>query len=236
MADSLKNSCADLFRARDKKTREGILSSLTGEELMALYYDWEFWARPNQKLPLGDWQFWVVKAGRGFGKTRVGAETVRTWIKSCRFVNLVGPTSDDVRSVMIEGESGILAICPNGERPLYQASKRLLKWPNGAKSILFSADEPDRLRGKQHEKLWCDEISTWRYPDSWDQAMFGLRLGNNPQAVVTTTPKPVKHVKELLKDPRSVITAGSTYDNAENLAPAFVSRIITKYEGTRLGR
>ena len=231
-----KNYSADSFRKRDKQSREALLASLSEDEVKALYYDWQFWARPNQKLPPGDWQYWVVKAGRGFGKTRVGAETVRIWAKEFRYVNLIAPTSDDARDIMVEGESGILGICPPGERPIYYPSKRRLEWPNGAKSLIFTADEPDRLRGKQSEKIWGDELAAWRYPDSLDQAMFGLRLGKKPQAIFTTTPKPVKHLKELLKDPHTIVTEGTTYQNAPNLATAFLSKIVTKYEGTRLGR
>jgi phage terminase large subunit-like protein len=137
---------------------------------------------------------------------------------------------------MIEGESGILAICPSAERPEYKSAKRQLVWPNGAKTLIFTADEPDRLRGKQHMKLWADELAAWRYSDSWDQAMFGLRLGDNPQVVVTTTPRPTKLIRELAKDSTTHVTTGSTYDNRANLAPAFFNEIIKKYEGTRLGR
>jgi predicted phage terminase large subunit-like protein len=177
-----------------------------------------------------------VLAGRGYGKTRVGAETVRMWARDYSLVNLIGATTDDVRDIMIEGESGILSVCPDHERPTYLPSKRRLEWPNGAKSLLFTADEPERLRGKQHMKLWGDELAAWRYEESWDQAQFGLRLGNNPQAVVTTTPKPTKLVRELVKDPKSYVTRGTSYENRPNLAPAFYSKIISKYEGTRLGR
>lgn len=175
-------------------------------------------------------------AGRGYGKTRTGAETVRTWARSYRYVNLIGATADDARDIMVEGESGILAICPPRERPAYRPSKRRLEWPNGAISLIFTADEPERLRGKQHEKLWCDEVAAWKYEESWDQAMFGLRLGDNPQAIATTTPKPTKLMRQLSKDPTTHVTRGSTYDNKSNLAPTFLSKIVTKYEGTRLGR
>ena len=168
--------------------------------------------------------------------TRTGAETVREWVKSYKYVNLIGATSDDVREIMVEGESGILAICPNDERPRYIANKRRLEWPNGARSILFSAEEPDRLRGKQHMKIWADELAAWRYVDAWDQAAFGLRLGDRPQAVITTTPRPIKLVKDLIADKTTLITRGSTYDNATNLAEAFIHKVIAKYEGTRLGR
>lgn len=168
--------------------------------------------------------------------TRTGAETVREWIKTNAYVNLIGPTADDARDVMVEGESGILAICPSDERPTYLSHKRQLQWPNGAKSLIFTAEEPERLRGKQSAKLWCDELAAWRYPEAWDQASFGLRLGKSPQAVITTTPKPTKIIKQLVADPRNVVTRGSTYDNQSNLASAFLTQIARRYEGTRLGR
>ncbi len=199
-------------------------------------YRWSLHARPKQVIPPGNWFIWVIDAGRGFGKTRTGAETVRQWVKDFPLVNLIGATADDARDIMIEGESGILAICPNDERPVYKTSQRRLEWPNGAKSLIFTADEPERLRGKQHMKLWCDELGSWRYEESWDQAMLGLRLGRLPQGVVTTTPKPRKLVKELLKDSRNIITAGTTYENAANLSPVFYDTVIKKYEGTNLGR
>ena len=207
--------------------------------------DWRFWARPEQLPPPGKWRVWLVMAGRGFGKTRTGAEWVREQVRHGHsLVNLIGATADDARDIMVEGESGILAICPPEERPEYVVSKRQLKWPNGAKSLIFTADEPERLRGKQHSKLWCDELASWRYQrEAWDQAMFGLRLGINPQVVVTTTPKPTKVIKDLLEMSkveggtyRVVVTGGSTYDNRANLAPAFVQEIVQRYEGTRLGQ
>lgn len=177
-----------------------------------------------------------MRAGRGYGKTRVGAETVRRWARDFPLVNLIGATADDARDIMIEGESGILAICPPAERPLYVGSRRQLQWPNGAKSLIFTADEPERLRGKQHYKLWCDELASWRYSESWTQAMFGLRLGPNPQAVVTTTPRPIAIVRDLIKHPHTIEVRGTTYENRDNLAVAFLAEIVTQYEGTRLGR
>lgn len=161
---------------------------------------------------------------------------VRRWVRTSRFVNIIGATADDARDIMIEGESGILAICSDAERPEYIPSKRRLEWPNGARTLIFTADEPERLRGKQHMKLWLDELASWRYPEAYEQAMLGLRLGDLPQAVVTTTPKPVKIIRDLMADPGTVTTHGSTYDNRANLAPGFFSRIIRRYEGTRLGR
>jgi phage terminase large subunit-like protein len=200
-------------------------------------HDWQAWARPEQLPPAGEWTYWLIKAGRGFGKTRTGAETVREWIqRGERYVNLIGATADDARDIMVQGESGILAICPTWERPDYKPSQRKLIWPNGAESLIFTADEPERLRGKQHSKLWADELAAWRYVDAWDQAKFGLRLGQTPQAVITTTPRPTRIVREIMADPATVITNGSTYDNRANLAPSFFSAVLKRYEGTRLGR
>jgi phage terminase large subunit-like protein len=202
----------------------------------ALLYRWELWARDEQLAPGGDWTYWMILAGRGFGKTRCGAEWVREQVKSSRYVNLIGATADDARDIMIEGESGILAICPRAERPEYKSSQRKLEWPNGATSLIFTADEPERLRGKQHEKLLCDELAAWRYPEAWTQAKLGLRLGKRPQACITTTPKPTPLIRELIADPSTHVTRGTTYDNRANLAPSFFADIIKTYEGTRLGR
>ena len=199
-------------------------------------YDWARHARDNQKSPAGDWTYWLILAGRGFGKTRTGAEWVREQARTNRYVNLIGATADDARDIMIEGESGILSVCPRYERPDYRPSQRKLIWPNGAISLIFTADEPERLRGKQHEKIWADELAAWRYPDAWDQAKFGLRLGRHPQACITTTPRPTKMVKAIAADPATVVTRGTTYDNQDNLAPAFFASIISTYQGTRLGR
>lgn len=187
-------------------------------------------------IPAGSWIVWIILAGRGFGKTRTGSETVRQWVKRYEYVNLIGATADDARDIMVEGESGILAICPKDERPIYKKSDRQLLWPNGAKSLIFTADEPERLRGKQHMKIWGDEFCAWRYPEAWDQASLGLRLGDNPQALLTTTPKPTKALRTLLDDPTTHVTRGSTYANKQNLAASFLSKIVKKYEGTRLGR
>jgi phage terminase large subunit-like protein len=197
---------------------------------------WELWARDDQLTPPGDWTYWLILAGRGWGKTRTGAEWVRSEVKRSRFVNLIGATADDARDIMIEGESGILSICPRGERPEYKPSQRKLAWPNGAVSLIFTADEPERLRGKQHEKLWADELAAWRYAEAWTQAQFGLRLGARPQACITTTPRPTPLVRELIADPGTLATLGTTYDNRDNLAPSFFSKIVKTYEGTRLGR
>lgn len=192
--------------------------------------------RPEQIPPPGDWRVWLILAGRGWGKTRTGAEWTIASARDYPLTNLIGATTDDARDIMIEGESGILACAPASFRPAYKPGLRRLEWPNGARSLIFTADEPERLRGKQHMRLWMDEAAAWRRPDAYDQAMFGLRLGADPRAVVTTTPKPVRLVRELREASTTVVTRGSTYDNRANLAPAFFDQIITKYEGTRLGR
>ncbi len=216
--------------------RQAAIDALPAETKAALAFHWPFWARQNQLEPEGQWTYWLILAGRGFGKTRTGAETVRKWVRTCDMVNLIGATVDDARDIMIEGESGILAICPDGERPDYRKSERKLIWPNGAVSLVFTADEPERLRGKQHKKLWADEMAAWRYQEAWDQAKFGLRLGDRPQAVITTTPRPVRNLVDLLNDRATVSTRGTTYENRSNLAPTFFQEIVKRYEGTRLGR
>lgn len=230
----LQLSKADQFKRQPEQVKKQWLSLATEEELRQLAYDWSFCGRPAQFTPPGQWVTWLILAGRGWGKTRTGAETVRQWVKTNRYVNLIGATLDDARDIMIEGESGILAICPKDERPRYVGRK--LIWPNGAKSLIFTADEPERLRGKQHMKLWADELCAWRYPESWDQAMFGLRIGANPQVVVTTTPKPTKELRALIIDPMTYITKGLTDDNVHNLSENFIKVIVSKYRGTRLGR
>ena len=216
--------------------RAGLIGAMTPEDCARLYYDWSLWARPEQEPPPGDWVVWLILAGRGAGKTRAGAEAVRRWIERFAFVNLIGPTADDVRDVMVLGDSGLLNICPDEERPRYLPSGARLEWPNGAVSLLFSAEEPDRLRGKQHMKLWCDELAAWRRPDAFDQALLGLRLGDKPQAVVTTTPRPTKIVKQLIADRDTIVTRGSTFDNRGHLARAFLARIARRYEGRVIGR
>lgn len=199
-------------------------------------YRWSIHARDKQRLPEGDWQTWLIKAGRGFGKTRTGAETIRIWKNDYPILHLVGATAADVRDIMIEGKGGLLDCSPYWDKPHYEPSKRKVTWDNGSKGLLFSADEPDRLRGPQCYKAWADELAAWRYPEAWDQLQLGLRLGDNPQCVVTTTPRPTKIIRELISDPTTHVTSGSSYENRDNLAPSFFDNIIKKYEGTRLGR
>jgi phage terminase large subunit-like protein len=219
--------------------RTKILNDFSDEELLALEYDWKFWARKNQLEPEGHWQYWLLLAGRGFGKTRTGSEWIREMVESgkSKRIHLIGPTAGDVRDTMVEGESGILSVFSPNKRPLYEPSKRKITFHNGAIALLFSAEEPERLRGPQCDTAWCDELAAWKYPqETWDMFQFGFRSGENPRCVITTTPKPIKLVKDILNDSATSVTRGSTYDNVANLAPAFMNIVIGKYEGTRLGR
>jgi predicted phage terminase large subunit-like protein len=233
-------SQAEALASLPGELHDAAIAALSNSEAAALLYDWRFWARASQLAPPGDWRIWLLIAGRGFGKTRSGAEWVRLQVEEGRAarIALLAPTAGDVRDVMIEGESGLLAIAPPGFRPDYEPSKRRLTWPNGAIATAYSADEPERLRGPQHDAAWCDELAAWRYPEAWDMLMFGLRLGGDPRCVVTTTPKPVRLVRELMaRVGRDVVlTRGSTFENRSNLAAAFLDRIAARYEGTRLGR
>lgn len=190
--------------------------------------------RPPQDL---DWLVWLLMSGRGAGKTRTGSEWVNRAVRKMPRIALIAPTGPDARDTMIEGESGLLNTAPPGQRPHYEPSKRRLTWPNGAIGAVFSAEEPDRLRGPEHYGAWLDEPAF--YPliqDVWDNLLFGLRLGQRPRIVVTTTPKPRPWLKELIKDPRTRLSTVSTYANLDNLSPVFAERVIKKYEGTRLGR
>jgi predicted phage terminase large subunit-like protein len=204
--------------------------------------DWRSIARPEQLPPPGDWySIWLFLSGRGAGKTRAGAEAIKEWIETgrCRRVALIAPTAADARDVMVEGESGLMAISPNGNRPHFEPSKRRLTWPNGAQATLFSAEEESRLRGPQHDGLWADELAAWRGAQGvWDMAMMGLRLGRKPRAIITTTPRPIPLLKGLLKRVGQdvALTRGKTADNAANLAPTFLTQIVSRFSGSRLGR
>ena len=206
----------------------------------ALEGSWATKARPNQRLPPGDWSIWLLLAGRGFGKTRVLSEMANSWAASGQYrrLALVAATASDARDVLVEGESGILATAPNWCRPSYESTRRRITWPNGAMAYTYSAQEPDRLRGPQHDAALCDELGTWRVPEAWDMLMFGLRLGMHPRTVVACTPRPTKLLRSLIarEGHGVVVTRGSSYENRANLAPGFFEQIVAKYEGTRLGR
>ncbi|MFZ1109463.1 MAG: terminase family protein [Rhodomicrobium sp.] len=227
--------------------RKEFLASLTPKQLETLSHDWLFWARPEQREPSGDWDVWLILAGRGAGKTRTGAEWIRsrvcgsTPLAGGRYkqIALVAETAADARDVIVEGPSGLLAIHPGAFRPKFEPSKRRLTWPNGAMATLYNATEPDQLRGPQHDAAWCDELAKWRYArQTWDMLQFGLRLGDAPRQVVTTTPRPIPIVRDLIaREGKGVaLTRGTTYDNRANLAQTFFETIVKHYEGTRLGR
>jgi phage terminase large subunit-like protein len=233
-------------------SEEERLEALAEIDPDSLIWDWSVWARPEQIAPPGtDWNIWLVMAGRGFGKTRLAAEWVREQAKYTttgqRRFALVARTAADVRDVIVEGESGIVNITPPSERPLYEPSKRRLTWPNGNTATLFTADEPDGLRGPQFTHAWGDEIAAWRQtPDAagmtaFDNLRVGTRLGANPQMVVTTTPKRVPLLYKLIEESRTdkgnvIITKGSTMDNAGNLSNSYLDTITGVYEGTALAR
>lgn len=236
------------LRNLDKEVAENFLKSLQPLELEELLKTWEFWARDNQVPPkTNDWFCFMFLAGRGAGKTRSGAEWVRSQVKrGKKRIALLAPTASDCRDTLVEGESGILAVSwvhdhdddgiPMGV-PKYEPSKRQLSWENGAIAKMYSAEEPERLRGPQFDAAWADELCAWTQDmETWDMLMFGLRLGDCPQVFVSTTPKPRKLLKDILSESTTLVSTGSTYDNIDNLAPSYVKKMKEKYEGTRLGQ
>ena len=215
------------------------MTDLRGRAAEAALHLWPLWARDNQIAPPGDWSVWLLMAGRGFGKTRTGAEWVRDRVESGASgrVALVARTPADVRDVMIEGDSGLLSVCPPSNRPRYEPSKRRLTWPNGAFALAYSSHEPDQLRGQQFNTAWCDELASWEYPrETWNNLAFGLRVGMSPQCVVTTTPRPIELLRELMDRDDVHVTRGSTYENRQFLAPTFIRQIERLYQGTDTGR
>ena len=200
---------------------------------------WRAKARPSQLPPEGDWNGWLLMAGRGFGKTRAGSGWINELVETgaAKRVGLVAATAADARDVMAEGESGIMGTAPSWNVPLYEPSKRRITWKSGAIATLYSAEEADRARGPQHDALWMDEVAAWQEPQSmWDQLQFGLRLGKRPRWLATTTPRPIKLLKALLARDDVVVTRGSTFENEANLAPTFIQALRDRYGGTRLGR
>jgi phage terminase large subunit-like protein len=201
-------------------------------------------AHPHQKPPEranggGDWTTWLILGGRGAGKTRAGAE----WVRSVALADgqariaLVGESEHEVRSVMIEGVSGLLAVHRRRERPRWLSSRRRLEWKNGAVAEIFTAENYEALRGAQFSAAWCDELAKWRHAEAtFDNLQFGLRLGQRPRQVVTTTPRPIRLLKKLIADPTTALTRAGTRANAHNLAPAYLDYVLTHYDGTRLGR
>jgi len=244
---TLPITAADLRALPDEEVA-AVMKQLGPAKAEELRHTWEFWARPNQLEPKGnDWDIWVALAGRGWGKTRAGAEWVRHRIrKGDKIVHCVAPTKGDVRRVMVEGDSGLLNVCWKGDKtykgkdlgfPDWSPTNNTLTWENGAKAVFFSAEDPERLRGPQAYSAWCDELCAWRNAqETWDMLQFGLRLGNHPQIFITTTPKTTKLLRNILGDEKTVTSTGSTYDNSANLASTFLDAVRKTYEGTRLGR
>ena len=227
-----------------------ILNDLSPSEVAKILADWPLWARPDQ-LPNevcdtnASWKTWLMLGGRGAGKTRAGSEWIRynalglepVATLPAKRIALIGPTLGEVRSVMVEGVSGLLGVHPKSQMPKFISSQNKLVWPNGSIAQLFSAEEPDSLRGPQFDLAWCDELAKWRYlNETWDMLQFGLRMGENPRVLVTTTPRPVALLKQLLEDKQNLVSRASTYDNKVFLAASFLKEIDRQYAGTRLGR
>ena len=220
------------------------LGGLSENALLALPWMFEFWALPHQLPPEGAWKTWVIMGGRGAGKTRAGSEWVRAQVEGAlpgdpgraRRVALVGETVDQVREVMIFGESGILSCSPPDRKPEWNGTRRMLTWPNGATAQVFSAHDPDSLRGPQFDAAWVDELAKWKKgQDTWDMLQFALRLGDNPQQVVTTTPQNVAVLKAIMKNPSTVKTHAPTAANKAYLAKSFLEEVTARYAGQSIG-
>ena len=231
--------------SREHPERMALLAEMTEQQQRELRYVWRIHGRNAQVSPDSDWRTWLIMAGRGFGKTRAGSEWVREMAEAepAARIALIGATLAEARSVMVEGESGILAICPPGRSPTFEPSLRRLTWPNGAEATLYSAGEPESLRGPQHGYAWCDEVAKWDNANSramraWDNLQFGLRLGELPRCLATTTPRAVPLVRKLTAGRAGdiAITRGSTEDNTANLSARFLRDIRTSYGKTALGR
>ncbi|SDN34809.1 Large terminase phage packaging protein [Lutimaribacter pacificus] len=240
----LRSGAAWLASAPEDVQRD-FLQSLDDGLVLALPHLFEFWALPHQLPPGGDWRTWVILGGRGAGKTRAGAEWVRSLVEGampldpgrCARVAIVGETLDQAREVMVFGDSGILACAPPDRKPVWHGGRRMLTWPNGATAQVFSAHEPEALRGPQFDAAWVDELAKWkRGQEAWDMLQFALRLGENPQVCVTTTPRNVGVLKEVLGRDSTVRTHAPTEANAANLAESFLVEMRARYAGTRLGR
>ncbi len=247
MSDSLLGALAAMSAAE----RAAVLGDLSDPEVMALRHDWRFWARPAQLAPTGDWLVWLVLAGRGYGKTRIGAEFIREFCCAHPRARaaLVAATFADGRDAMVEGESGLLAVTApaemRGGSPASAWNRSLGEffYANGSRARIYSSEKPNQLRGPQSHVAWCDEAAKFadaslgtQEETTWSNLMMGLRLGAHPRCVVTTTPKPNRLIKQLVSKPTTVVTRGSSFDNLENLAPTFRAEILSQYEGTRLAR
>jgi len=234
---------ADYLLSLPPPERLYTLTRLTDQQRRSLSTHWRLWAHEGQLPPAGEWQCWLILAGRGFGKTRAGAEWIRAIAESdpAARIALVGASLGEARSVMVEGDSGLLNIARCAQRPRFEPSKRLLTWPSGAQATLYSALDPESLRGPQHSHAWCDEIAKWhqagdRAVQCWDNVQLGLRLGQNPCIVATTTPRAVPLLQRLLADQGTKITRGSTYVNKANLPTGFLRSVRRNFGKSLLGR
>jgi len=222
-----------------KEERDKLLNSLTEEEAEDILYDWEVWARPKQLPPPGDWLTWLIRTGRGWGKTRTGSEYVIDQArKGAEHIALIAETKADARDTMVElGPASILKISRPGFMPKYEPSKRRVVWPNGCVGTIYSGDEPDQVRGPSHDIAWIDELAKFKYPQAvWDNLQFGLRNREDLRILITTTPRPIPIIKRLIEDPDTIDVPGSTYENKDNLPQRYFDYVIEKYKGTRLGR
>lgn len=218
-----------------EEEREAELAKLSTEVRAQLRWHWRFHARPNQLAPEGDWRTWLALAGRGFGKTEAGAQWIRERVKSgARSIALVAETQKDLEEVMV---ARLMKISPPDEQPKVRYKPVRLFWPNGAVALGYNGTEPDQLRGPEFDTAWVDELAKYRYArDTWDMLQFTMRSGEDPRVFVTTTPRPIPVLREIIADDGTAITRGSTMDNADNLAPSFMRAVVAKYAGTRLGR
>ncbi|HEX8526195.1 terminase large subunit domain-containing protein, partial [Allosphingosinicella sp.] len=217
--------------------RKQLMRRWNDQKLAYFETNWECRGRGSQQEPKGDWRVWLIMAGRGFGKTRAGAEWIHSMAKvpDAR-IALVGPTEDEARAVMVEGPSGVLSTADPLSRPVWEPSRGVLAWSSGARGFVYSGANPEALRGPEHDFAWCDEIAKWaRLDESWDNLMFGLRRGRFPRVLATTTPRPIPFLRKLIARDDVTKTRGRTGDNAE-LAPGFVDYVAGLYGGTRLGR
>ncbi|HVG47463.1 MAG TPA: terminase family protein, partial [Rubellimicrobium sp.] len=236
---------AGFLATQDPDLVRWTLDSHTEGELRGLPYLFDFWAHPHQLPPPGDWRTWVILGGRGAGKTRAGSEWVRAQVEGprpqdpgrARRVALLAETIDQAREVMVFGDSGLLACSPPDRRPHWHATRRMLEWPNGAVAQLFSAHEPEALRGPQFDCAWADELAKWKKAEeAWDMLQFGLRLDDDPRCVVTTTPRSSPLLLDLLHRPGTVQTHGNTRSNRAFLAKSFLQDVQARYGNTRLGK
>jgi phage terminase large subunit-like protein len=243
---SSSQSKASWLGSQPPEQQKAFLKSLSPDELAFLDHDWSFWGRPDQQMPAGDWFVWMILAGRGWGKTRTAVENIARMVRgpspliapagAPAIMTIIADSPFDLRQYSIEGPSGFLHVGPEDYRPLHEPSKKTLTWPNGCKALLFSAEDPETLRGASGSFFWWDELAKSRYAEAgWSNMLFGMREGN-PRGIVTTTPRPVKLIKELLARPSTHKTLGSTWDNKENLSPIFYREVIEPLMGTRLGR